>query len=156
MAQNEAEELDFEQQVELWGKIASQRLVKSIRKMGIGNTGALQRSLEYEIKRANGDVTIAMIKFLKYGRFVDMGTGRGFARGARGTNAFAMYRNDNGSLKNAANRKPKPWYSRTMYREIKVLSEKLLANMSDDVMQILKARMRRINTHTNNLNTPKA
>jgi hypothetical protein len=154
MAEND--ELSFEQQLDLWGKIASQRLVKSIRKMGIGNTGALQRSLEHQIKHSQGDVSVAFFKFLKYGRFVDMGTGRGYARGDRSTAAFAVYRNDNGSLKNEVRRKPKPWYSRTMYREIKVLSEKLLANMSEQAMDILKARMRRINSHTSKFNPPKA
>ena len=143
--------LNFDAEVRLWGKIASMKLIKSLRKMGIKDSGALQKSIEYQINKADGDVTVAMFKFLKYGRFVDMGTGRGIARGERGTDTFNNYRNDSGTLKNEVKRKPRAWYSRTMYREIKILSEKLLANMDDKVMSTIQARIRRINNHSSKL-----
>jgi len=143
--------LSFDDQVSLWGKFAARKLIKSLTQMGIKDSGGLQKSIEYEINRAGGDVTVAIFKFLKYGRFVDMGTGRGIARGERGTDSFAIYRNKTGTLKAAVNRKPKPWYSRTMYREIKILSEKLLADMDEKTMETIKARIRRINSHSSNL-----
>lgn len=142
--------LSFDDQVSLWGKIASQRMIKALTQMGIRDSGGLQKSIEHQINKAGGDVTVAMFKFLQYGRFVDMGTGRGIARGAKGTTSFTMYRNDSGTLKASVNRKPKPWYSRTMYREIKILSEKLLANMDEKVMDTIQARLRRINNHSSN------
>lgn len=154
----EYEGLSFDDQISLWGKFAARKLIKSLTQMGIKDSGGLQRSIEHQIFLAKGDVTVAMFKFYKYGRFVDMGTGRGIARGAEGTAAFAKYRysskdllHPTGQLMKAVKRKPKAWYSRTMYREIKILSEKLLADMNDQVIDNIQARIRRINNHSSNI-----
>ncbi len=144
------QDLNFDEEVTLWAKFAAEKLIKALGKHKIGKSGDLQRSIYSQIQANGGDAYKALFKYLQYGRFVDMGTGRGFARGARGTDAFSLSRNQNGTIKAQVNRKPKPWYSKTMYREIKILSEKLLANMSDDVMSIMQARLRRINNHSSN------
>jgi hypothetical protein len=142
--------LNFDQEVTLWAQYAAEKLVKALDKHKIGKSGALKNSIVKELNNNGGDVYKAIFKFLQYGRFVDIGTGRGFARGARGTSAFAVSRNENGTLKGQVNRQPKPWYSKTMYREIKILSEKILANMDDKVMDTIQARIRRINNHSSN------
>ena len=143
--------LNFDQEVTLWAKFAAEKLVKALGKYKIGKSGDLQRSIYNEIQASGGDAYKALFKFLQYGRFVDIGTGRGFARGAKGTSAFSLSRNENGTLKATVNRKPKPWYSKTMYREIKILSEKLLADMDEKTMATIQARIRRINSHSSNL-----
>lgn len=143
--------LNFDDQVSLWGKFAAEKLVKALGRHKIGKSGALKESIYNEIQKNGGDAYKALFKFLQYGRFVDIGTGRGFARGAKGSASFAISRNNNGTLKATVNRNPKPWYSKTMYREIKILSEKLLADMDEKVMNTIQARIRRINSHSNNI-----
>jgi hypothetical protein len=131
-----------------WAKNTAVQFVIALRKNKIGVSQNLMASITYELTQSGGDVKKVMFKFLRYGRFVDMGVGREFARGAKGSANFSKYRNDSGQLKNTPNRKPKPWYSKTAYREIKYLSEHIMAEMDDKVMDTLKARFRRINTHS--------
>ena len=154
---NDYEGLNFDAQIQLWGKFAARKLIKSLKHQGIKDSGGLERSIQNQITKAGGDMTVAMFKFFRYGRFVDMGTGRGIAIGAEGTVAFAKYRysskdlaHPRGQLMKAVKRRPKPWYSRTMYREIKILSEKLLADMDHQVIDAIQARIRRINSHSSN------
>ena len=144
------DQLNFDADVTLWAQIAATRMVKALKRYKIGKSGALMQSIQQEIYKNGGDSYKAIFRYLQYGRFVDIGTGRGFTRGARGTASFALSRNENGTLKAAVNRHPKSWYSKTMYREIKILSEKLLADMDEKVMETIKARIRRINSHTSN------
>lgn len=146
---SENEDINFDEQLQLWVDIAGQKLQKALKRYKIGVTGNLAKSIATELIKNGGNAEKAIFKFAAYGRFVDMGTGREFARGARGSAAFAKYRNENGSLKNKSRREPKPWYSKTMFREIKILSEKLLADMSEQALSTMAARMRRINTHSN-------
>ena len=59
-----------------WAEQTKYMLMRQIRRRNIGNTGALEKSLESIV---NGSVNVQKIKFefLKYGTFVDMGVGRG-------------------------------------------------------------------------------
>jgi hypothetical protein len=147
------DKLQFDEDVTLWAQIAATRLVKAIKRYKIGKSGALVNSITQEINNNGGDSYKAIFKFLQYGRYVDMGTGHEFARGARGSEGFNRTRNQNGSLLKMGNRQPKPWYSKTMYREIKILSEKLLANMDEQVLDRIKGGLRRVNNHSNKLSS---
>ena len=155
--------VDFDEEVTQWAQDTAVRLIKALDRYKIDvnkrysqanidrNHITLRKSIMQEVARNGGSIEKATFRFLAYGRFVDMGVGRGFAKGAKGTAAFKLFRNDNGSLKNKVNRIPKPFYTKTMYKQINRLSGVLLANMSEKVLETMKARMRRIDKHPSNL-----
>lgn len=110
--------LNTAQFASMWAEVTIDRLHQALDKFNIGKLdGALWRSLQAEIVKSNGDVDRVITRFMQYGRFVDMGVGRGVSIGAAGTSAFAAARNANGTLKKYA-RKPKKWFSRTYYHEV--------------------------------------
>lgn len=111
-----------------WAEVAIDRFHEAMDTYEIGKLdGALWSSLTYELVQAGGDVQAVIIKFRKYGRFIDMGVGRGVPVGARGSVAFAKSRNNNGQLKKYG-RKAKPWYSTTKTREAAILRYVLVKN----------------------------
>lgn len=104
-----------------WAEVVIDRFHEAMDKYDIGKLdGPLWSSFAYELKLAGGNVDEVVFKFLKYGRFVDMGVGRGVPMGGRGTAAFAKSRNEKGQL-HRYGRKRKPWYSKTKTREIGIL-----------------------------------
>lgn len=94
----------------------------------VGRASArLLNSIVGEVIRSNSKVDEVIIKFCQYGRFVDMGVGRGFKRGSRrtlGDDTFFKKRNVGGQL-SALKRKPRPWFSKTKTREVSRLLELL-------------------------------
>lgn len=82
--------------------------------------GDLWRSFAFQLVANGGNIEEVIFKFKAYGRFVDMGVGRGVPKGARGTAAFNKARKENGQLQRYG-RKPKPFYSKTKTREIGIL-----------------------------------
>lgn len=104
-----------------WAEVVLDRFRGALDKYDIGKLdGDLWRSFTYQLVLNGGDVEAVVIKFLQYGRFVDMGVGRGVPVGARGSAAFEKARKDNGQLRRYG-RKRKPWYSKTKTREIGIL-----------------------------------
>lgn len=108
-----------------WAKITIERLIEKIQKMKIGRTGELEKSIQYHIISATGG-DISKIEFLheKYGMYIDMGVGNGMPLGSRralGDDEFFRKRNSRGQLHHKQ-RKPKVWYSKTMYSEVIQLS----------------------------------
>jgi len=113
--------IDISQTIEQWAEVAIDKFHQALDDYGISKLdGALWRSLAYELVRNGGDIDKVLIRFKQYGRFVDMGVGRGVPIGARGTAAFEKARNENGQLKRYG-RKAKPWYSKTKTREVGIL-----------------------------------
>lgn len=109
-----------------WAEVAIDRFHEAMDTYEIGKLdGELWRSLTYELVQAGGDIERVIIKFKKYGRFVDMGVGRGVPVGARGTQAFSRSREANGRLRQYG-RKAKPWYSTTKTREAAILRQILV------------------------------
>jgi hypothetical protein len=145
------DKLQFDEELAFWAKKTATRLVNVIYDLGIDHTGALAKSIQQQVSKTGDSVDKIIFKYLTYGRYRDMGTGKGFARGGKGTANFAKFRNPNGSLK-VVNRKPAHWYSKTMYARIKFMQDKLLVDMNDQIMDTLQARLRRINTHSSNIN----
>jgi hypothetical protein len=103
-----------------WLQIAVERFQFALRERKIGVTSALFKSFVTNIfQNGSGSISRVEILFLFYGRYVDMGVGRGFPIGGRRTNKkFDSYRFGNGKLKINPIRKPKPWYSKTKAREV--------------------------------------
>ncbi len=109
--------------VDGWAKITVERLKEQLIKKNIGVTGKLMQSLAYNIIRnAEGDVSKAQVMFNYYGRFVDMGVGKGVKIGDR-----KELNNVNSRVAEAMqkHRRPKKWYSKQFWGEVIALSEVL-------------------------------
>lgn len=109
-----------------WADVAIERFKEALKKQGVEEYSRdLLESLMAELSRSGGDIEKVIFKFKGYGRFVDMGVGRGVAKGARGTQAFTKSRQQDGKLKKYG-RKSKPWYSKTKTREVAILRQLLV------------------------------
>lgn len=112
--------------VQGWANVTIDRFKEALKKEGVGEySHDLLRSIVAEAVRVGGDIEKVILKFKSYGRFVDMGVGRGVAIGKRGSGAFDNSRRADGKLKKYG-RKAKPWYSRTKTREVAILRQLLV------------------------------
>ena len=109
-----------------WLSIAVERFQQSLKENKIGVTSSLFNSfLTNIIKNSEGKASRIEIEFLFYGRYVDMGVGKGFPIGSRGNfKDFNKHRKSNGQL-HQVHRKPKKWYSKTKAYEIGKLTDLL-------------------------------
>jgi len=95
-----------------WADISRERLEDSIEKYGAVESGSLLSSINARV--VQDEVHLA---YNYYGMFVDMGVGKGVSLGDVAFNS--EFRGVDG----ASGRRPKKWYSPTMYREVAKLSE---------------------------------
>ncbi|HMT28923.1 MAG TPA: hypothetical protein PKD91_06570 [Bacteroidia bacterium] len=109
-----------------WLAIAVERFQQSIKEKKIGVTKSLFNSFITNIlSSSGGNISRVEIQFLFYGRYIDMGVGRGFPIGGRRTNKdFDRFRSKDGRLKQMG-RKPKKWYSKTRAYEVGQLTRLL-------------------------------
>jgi hypothetical protein len=122
----EIQQINMDQAVSAWANVAIERFKEALKKEGIEEySHELLNSLAAELARSGGDIEQVIFKFKGYGRFVDMGVGRGVPIGGRGTDAFKKKRNNDGKLK-AYGRIKKPWYSKTKTREVSILRQILV------------------------------
>lgn len=117
-----------------WARIAIERLQAALEKKKIGVTGELFNSFKRELENAGGDVGAVIIKFLMYGRFVDMGVGNGLKAYERKTNKAKLV----GARAYGANvsynsRQPKRWYSKTKASETWRLQELLIRDLGERI-----------------------
>lgn len=110
-----------------WLTITVERFAANIRKLRIGSTGALLASFKKEvIGDAGSDRLRLRLSYALYGKFVDMGVGRGMAAGQRkGSDGYERVRNSRGQLRRHQ-RRAKRWYSTEMAHQTHRLSELLL------------------------------
>jgi len=107
-----------------WATYTINRFHEQLLKKRIGKTGSLKDSLAFRaIVGAGGDIEKIKMAYLNYGKFIDMGVGRGQALGNVRGNA-EVYRA--AGLKGP--RKAKKWYSKTMYSETNILADLLMNN----------------------------
>jgi hypothetical protein len=105
-----AEERTQLQTVEAWGNIVIQIWQDKIRALNITDKKVLLNSFVHHISTASGgNVERIEFMFRMYGRFVDMGVGRGTRYGQ------------------FSKRKPRLWYSKTFYSQTKELVNILAA-----------------------------
>jgi hypothetical protein len=118
--------INMDAAVQGWADVAIGRFKEALKKEGIQEYSRdLIESLVAELGRSGGNIDEVIFKFKGYGRFVDMGVGRGVAIGGRGTEAFKNKRREDGKLKQYG-RKAKPWYSKTKTREVSILRQLLI------------------------------
>lgn len=100
--------MNQQQTVEQWAKYVIERWQLEIIRLGINSSGNLLKSFTSEvITQSGGNVDKVIFAFEYYGKFVDMGVGRGVH--------YAEV-SDSG-------RKPKQWYNKTFYGQVKRLAE---------------------------------
>lgn len=117
-----------------WGESTANKLYFSIEKLEIGRSGHLENSIRFKVTDSNGAFA-GRIEFLfkDYGRFVDMGVGRGVPIGSLkelGRSRFLNKRVKTGQLK-SYRRGGKKWYSKTAYGNISKLHDQLLGYAAD-------------------------
>ena len=106
------------QTVEAWLEYTLIDLRENLRKMKINDTGHLLASVEgHLVAAAGGDVTRLSIAYAAYGKFVDMGVGRGMGAGIRKVNSeYARIRDERGQLYKFS-RKPRPFASKVIGKQ---------------------------------------
>jgi hypothetical protein len=104
-----------------WAKITIIKWKKKIASNRIGDTATLLRSFKYNVlASAQGNVLKITLLFEYYGRFVDMGVGKGVKIGD--VKESAASRKLSGKML-GNRRRPKKWYSKTFHAEVMKLSE---------------------------------
>lgn len=103
-----AENLNLELTAQAWANIVIEKWERKIIQLKVQDTSALINSFEAAVRlEANGSPKLIEFAFLYYGKFADMGAGKGVNAGAH----------------EGTNRSPKPWYSRTFFSQLQVLAE---------------------------------
>jgi len=128
------------QTLEQWLAYTLDDLRENLRKMRIQDTGHLLASVEgHLVAAAGGDVDKLTLAYAAYGRFVDMGVGRGMGAGVRKASSdYARIRDERGQL-HQYSRKARPWASKVLGKQTMRLSillsdyygETTLARLSD-------------------------
>ncbi len=94
--------------VEAWAHIVIERWEIKISRLKIYDTGQLVRSFYHHVKtQSNGNPELIVFTFEYYGKFIDMGVGRGVTV-------------ENVSF---SNRRAKPWYSKVFFSQLEKLKE---------------------------------
>jgi hypothetical protein len=125
-------QLERKKVVDDWARYAAERLQKSIIKHKIGHSGSLSYSVLYDLKAmSTGEVTSTVHEFNYYGKFVDMGVGRGQKIEDVKTNGDLISVVGHG-------RRPKKWFSRTFYAEFHALGEILAKKYGEDYQRVVK------------------
>lgn len=103
-----ADNTDLNLTLQAWADIVIQIWLDKIEKLRIYYTYQLADSfVNHIISHANGDVRRIEFAFNYYGKFVDMGVGRGVSLE---------------DVQDPGNRRrPKPWYSKTFFSEVQKL-----------------------------------
>jgi hypothetical protein len=148
MANTHEQALERAKLVKDWAMYTAARLEKSIIKKKIGiatmhherfgrvtyqkSSGALVNSLAYAVvSAANGDVDSTRHEFNYYGKFVDMGVGRGQKIENVKSNGDILRLTGEG-------RRPKKWFSRTYWAEVTELRDLLMVKYGTQSAQLIK------------------
>lgn len=112
-------------------------------RMKVDDTGALRRSFRNEARAVGSGATGELI-FKEYGRFVDMGVGRGQPLGAlKATEVALLSRNLEGkALVKKRDRKPKKFYSPIIYGKLTYLQNRLLYGYTEETIAMLKKEIK--------------
>lgn len=134
-----------------WLKYTIADLKKAMEKKRISDArNNLLESIQGNLVYANPtNISKIVLKFLKHGRFVDMGVGRGVPIGSQAKKHDfykKRYTENTATTKREQlreyNRKPKKWYSTTMPGKEKDLTKLLLDNFGIETVQFLEKSIR--------------
>ena len=106
-----------------WAKMMVTIWQDKIAQLRVRETGELFSSFMTEVvTQSGGDIDKIFYSYLYYGRMVDMGVGRGVTMADAGS---------------GSGRKRKPWYNKSWYHSIKVLTEKRAELYGEDFQLII-------------------
>ncbi len=109
-----------------WLDITISRFIDNMRKLRIQDTGALMASFQKQVVGSAEGRLQLRLSYALYGKFVDMGVGRGMGAGVtKKDDGYDRIRRNRGQLRRHT-RKPRNWYSRELSYQTKRLSELLL------------------------------
>ena len=134
------------QTVEKWLEYTLDDLRESLRKLKIDDTGHLLASVQGHLVAAAGDdVQKLSIAYAVYGKFVDMGVGRGMGAGVRKRDSdYARIRDERGRLRQYS-RKPRPFASKVLgkqsFRLSVLLSDYFGATITARIQNALPAQV---------------
>ncbi|MBA4166285.1 MAG: hypothetical protein H0X41_01830 [Chitinophagaceae bacterium] len=132
MANSIKQQNERNQVVSDWAKYTAERLSKSLIKRKIGVTGNLNFSILYSlVSGLSGDLAGSKHEFLYYGKFVDMGVGRGQKIESVKSNGELISLTGQG-------RKPKRWFSKTYFSEVAELGNLLRQKYGENFIDIVK------------------
>jgi hypothetical protein len=106
-----------------WLDFTIESFVENMRQLRIQDTGTLMASFKKQvIGSAEGRLQL-QLSYALYGKFIDMGVGRGMGQGVRrGDDGYDRIRNSRGRLRRKE-RKARKWYGREMAYQTKRLAE---------------------------------
>ena len=94
-----------------WAKGVNKSLIKQLNKQKIHHTRALITSLSFQVfKASTGHQGKYQLTFQEYGRFIDIGVGKGVK--------IESIKGNTGIIGGKKIRKQKKWYSKTIYKAI--------------------------------------
>ena len=105
--------------------------------------GALYQSIIAKAIRNGANVSAIIIQLLKYGRYRDMGVGRGYTAGSRaelGASVFALNRNELGQL-HTAGRSPGRFYSISIGWAKKMIAETLMEVYGEAAVSMVEDKL---------------
>lgn len=109
------------------------RRVKGKRSLTSRRTKHLQTSMTSSFKMMAANTHHLNIHFSLYGRFVDMGVGRGVDK------TTAILRKQYTVHRDVTPRIPKPWYSKVRYREERKINEILLRDFGFEGIRLVES-----------------
>lgn len=134
MKEGVAYESEFiEHELRAWAAMVDENLKTALSDKGIGISESLRRSLAYRILAAgSGHKGRYQLVFNEYGRFVDMGAGKPKGLQSEQNKRAAIMRASGQS------RRPKKWYSRTVYGSLSSLINRLVKNYAEFSVKYIK------------------
>lgn len=142
---------DADKYIEAWTDTQLKIWREKLERTKIVRTGALHESLSDEIKKASTGTTITM-RFLEYGIYQALGTGRGYQRGNGGDLPFldkeyrAAHKLDKprkvgpkwGGYKTSGKpRKPRDWISKKLYMSTMAMLEDMARIVGDAAVSVI-------------------
>ncbi|MDR0661221.1 MAG: hypothetical protein LBG19_10600 [Prevotellaceae bacterium] len=121
-----ADNIELYETLKAWSDIVIERWELRISQLKIIDTRELIRSFTYHVTNdANGNPEKILFAFAYYGKFVDMGVGKGIPASAAPT----------------GNRKPKPWHSKVFFGQVQQLSRILAEKYGIKAEQMIIERL---------------
>lgn len=111
-----------------WANITDTVLLKVMKARGIGITDDLYRSVRHKVYQKAGDMIGYDLSFLTYGRFRDMGVGRGTSLSVETTLG-------NREIIRNRGRRPGRWYARPFYGRLNALQGVLGHSLMEQAIQ---------------------
>ncbi|MGI4866169.1 MAG: hypothetical protein ACRYFZ_19750 [Janthinobacterium lividum] len=109
-----------------WLDITITRFIENMRQLRIQDTGTLMASFQKQVVGSAEGRLQLRLSYALYGKFVDMGVGRGMGAGiTKKDDGYDRIRKNRGQLRRYA-RKKRNWYASEMGYQTKRLSELML------------------------------